>query len=84
MKSSIRSFALRFAVTVVLFAPGAAAQAQGNSQTVCRYELVPTVGMQPSQRVQVCNTVYYPPPPPPPPEPPVRHTTGSETTNQSR
>jgi hypothetical protein len=67
MKSSIGTFALRFAATAVLFAPVAAAQAQGTGQSTCKH-----VGYE-----LVCNSVYYPPPPPPPP--PV-HTTGSETT----
>jgi hypothetical protein len=41
MKGSIGTFALRFAVTVVLFAPAASAQAPGIGQSVCRDVLVP-------------------------------------------
>src|SRR5215472_15288124 len=68
----MRTFALSFAATAVLFAP-AIVQAQGVSRTVCQ-----NVG-----GVRVCDSVYYPPPPPPPPpapEPPPKHTTGSEET----
>jgi len=36
MKSSIGTFALRFAATAILFAPPAAAQAQGIGQSICR------------------------------------------------
>jgi hypothetical protein len=80
MKSSIGSFALRFAAPVILFAPTLAAQAQGIGQSICRDEALPTLGtFQPSKHVQVCDSVYYPPPPPPAPEPPVRHTTGWES-----
>jgi hypothetical protein len=80
MKSSIRTFALRFAATVALFAPAAAAQAQGVGHSVCKN----VWDWGSAKYVQVCNSVYYPPPPsapPPAPEPPVRaHTTGSEST----
>ena len=80
MKRSIGTFALRFAVTVVQFAPAASAQAPGIGQTTCRDELVPSGGtFTPSIRVRVCDSTYYPPAPPPP-EPPVRYTTGSEST----
>jgi len=84
-RSSIGIFVLRFTATAVLFAPAAAAQAQGIGQSVCRDVLVPgRVGAigndERAHHEQVCNSVYYPPPPPPPPEPPVTHTTGSETT----
>src|SRR5258708_6756184 len=87
MKSSIGTFALRFAATVVLFAPAGAARAPGMGRSVCRDGLVPgRVGAigndERAPHEQVCNQVYYPPPPPPPPEPPVRHTTGSESTVQ--
>jgi hypothetical protein len=86
MRSSIGKLALRFAATAVLFAPAAAVQAQGSGQTICRDEVVPTLGtLQPSKHVRVCDSVYYPPtpsPPSPPPEPPVRHTTGWETNVQ--
>ena len=79
MRSSIGNLALRFLAIAVLFAPAAAAKAQGIGQTICRDEVVPTLGtFQPSQHQRVCNSVYYPPPPPPAPEPPVQHTTGSE------
>ena len=67
MKSSIGTFALRFAATVVLFAPVAAAQAQGTGQSTCKH-----VGYE-----LVCNSVYYPPPPPPSPP---AHTIETETT----
>jgi hypothetical protein len=79
MQSSIGTFALRLAATVVLFAPAVAAQAQGIGQSICR----DVWDWGSGKYVQVCNSVYYPPPPPPtspPPEPPVRHTTGSEST----
>jgi hypothetical protein len=59
MKSSIGTFALRFAATVVLFAPAAAAQAPGIGQTICQDV------WDADQKLRVCNQVYYPPPPPP-------------------
>jgi hypothetical protein len=87
MKSSIRTFALRFAATVVLCAPAATIQPQGIGQTICRDVQVPgrvgAIGADERAHTErVCNSVYYPPPPPPPPEPPVRHTAGSESTVQ--
>src|SRR6266852_2970419 len=75
MQSSIGTFALRLAATVVLFAPAAAAQAQGIGQSICR----DVWDWGSAKYVHVCNSVYYPPPPPPP-TPPVSHTTGSEST----
>jgi hypothetical protein len=82
MKSSIGTLALRFAATVVLFAPTVTAQAQGIGQTICRNVWVPPpfIGFEEGHTERVCNSVYYPPPPPPPPEPPVTHTIGTETT----
>jgi hypothetical protein len=76
MKSSIGTFALRFAATAVLLAPVAVAQAQSTSRTVCRDEAVPTPPgtFQPAKHVQVCDSVNYSPPPPPPPEPPAPRT----------
>jgi hypothetical protein len=78
MKSSIGTFALRFAATAVLFVPSVAAQAQSTSQTICRNVYVPGPGINGAdpghgQMERVCNTVSYAPPPPPPPEPPVKH-----------
>jgi hypothetical protein len=67
MKSSIGTLALRFAATVVLFAPAVTAQAQGVSRSFC----------QDWGGGRACESVYYPPSPPPsppPPELPVTHT----------
>src|SRR5712691_2617022 len=78
-RSSIGIFVLRFTATAVLFAPAAAAQAQGIGQSVCR----DVWDWGSGKYAHVCNSVYYPPPaplPPPPPEPPVTHTTGSESS----
>jgi hypothetical protein len=78
MKSSIGTLALRFAATVVLFAPAVTAHAQGTSKSICRD--VPVMG---AGTYRVCDSVYYPPPPPPPPpppEPPVTRTTPSSET----
>ena len=74
MKSSIGTFALRFAAMAVLFAPAVAAQAQGSSQSICRN----VFDWETWKYVQVCNTVSYAPPPqpaspPPKPEAPVQH-----------
>ena len=88
MKSSIGTFALRFAATAALLARAAVAQAQGHGQTICRDVSVPgRVGaIDPNERAhteRVCNTVSYPAPPTPAPaaEPPkVEHTTGSSET----
>ena len=59
MKSSFRSFTLRFAATVILFAP-AAVQAQGIDQSVCR----DVWDWGSGKYMRVCNSVYYPPPAP--------------------
>jgi len=61
MKSSIGTFALRFAAAAVLFAPVAAAQTPGTGQSFC----------QDWGGGRACETRYYPPssPPPPPPQP---------------
>ena len=69
MKVGIGAFALRFAALAALFAPGAAAQEQGQVRRVCHM-----VGFAP-----VCENVYYPPPSQAP-EPPARHATGTEST----
>ena len=69
MKGSIGSIALRFAAIAALFAPGAAAQEQGQVRRVCHM-----VGFAP-----VCEDVYYPPRSPAP-EPPARHTTPTDST----
>lgn len=54
MRRSIGTFA-----AAVLFAPAAAAQAQGIGQTICQDEVVPTLGtFQPSQHLRVCDSVY--------------------------
>src|SRR5437016_5995641 len=79
MKSSIGNSALRLVATAFLFAPVAAAQAPGSSQSVCKYVWDPVL----FKPLRVCNEVYYPPPPPPPQpavaaEPPVQRTTGGE------
>lgn len=80
MKSGFGTFVLRFAAIAVLFAPTAAAHAQGLGRTVCEKVWDPVL----FKRLEVCNNVYYPPPSPqpPPPEPPVRHTAASESTVQ--
>ena len=77
MKSSVGTLALRFAATVVLFAPAVTAQAQGYGQTICRK----VWGWQNGTYGQICNTVNYPPPPPAPaPEPEVKRTLPSSET----
>lgn len=78
-KSRIGTLALRFAATVILFAPTVAALGQGVGHSICR----DVWDFGSAKYVRVCDSVYYPPPPPPSPpvpEPPVIHTTGSETT----
>jgi len=54
MKSSIGTFALCLVATAFLFAPVAAAQAQGSSQSVCQYVWDPVL----FKRLRVCNEVY--------------------------
>jgi hypothetical protein len=70
MKSSIGTLALRFAATVVLFAPAVTAQAQD-------------IGHSPSAVGNRASTPMSAPPPPPQPaapEPPVTRTTPSSET----
>jgi hypothetical protein len=77
MKSRIGTLALRFAATVVLFAPVAAAQAHSVDRSICRDVW--------DWGSDVCDSVYYPPAPAPAPQPlppSVEHTTGSETAVQ--